>query len=215
MIHWRLRGWLASVQFSCLVISNSFWPHEPQHTRPPCPSPTPGVHSDSRPSSRWCHPAISSSVVPFSSSVFPSIRVFSNESALRITWPKYWSFRFNVSPSNEHPGLISFRMDWLDLLGVQGTLRSLLQHHSSKASILRRSAFFTVQLSHPYMTAGKTIALTRRTFVSKVIYLLFNMQNGAVLFDQWQKIIDFQQSLSYVNIVYIFTALCCLILLYI
>ena len=155
------------------------------------------------------------SVIPFSS--LPTIppRVFSNESTLRMRWPKYWSFSCSIIPSNEHPGLISFRMDWLDLLGVQGTLRSLLQHHSSKASILRRSAFFTVQLSHPYMTAGKTIALTRRTFVSKVIYLLFNMQNGAVLFDQWQKIIDFQQSLSYVNIVYIFTALCCLILLYI
>ena len=96
-------------------------------------------------------------------SIFPSIRVFSNESALHIRWPKYWSFSFNISPSNEHPGLISFRMDWLDLLAGQGTLRSLLQHHSSKASILRHSAFFTVQLSHPYMTTGKTIALTRRT----------------------------------------------------
>ena len=101
-------------------------------------------------------------------SIFPSIRVFSNESALRITWSKYWSFSFNISPSNEHPGLISFRMDWLDLLAVQGTLKSLLQHHSSKASILRRSAFFTVQLSHPYMTTGKTIALTRWTCVGKV-----------------------------------------------
>ena len=95
----------------------------------------------------------------------PSIRVFSNESALRIRWPKYWSFSFSISPSNEHPGLIFFRMDWLDLLAVQGTLKTLLQHHSSKASILRRSAFFTIQLSHPYMTTGKTIALTRRTFV--------------------------------------------------
>ena len=100
-------------------------------------------------------------------SIFPSIRVFSNESALHIRWPKYWSFSFSISPSNEHPGLISFRMDWLDLLAVQGTLKSLLQHHSSKASILWRSAFFTVQLSHPYMTTGKTIALTRRTFVGK------------------------------------------------
>ena len=96
-------------------------------------------------------------------SIFPSTRVFSNESALRIRWPKYWSFSFSITPSNEHPGLISFRMDWLDLLAVQGTLQSLLQHHSSKASILRHSAFFTVQLSHPYMTTGKTIALTRRT----------------------------------------------------
>src|SRR5574338_266118 len=98
-------------------------------------------------------------------SIFPNIRVFSNESTRRMRWPKYWSFNFNMSPSNEHPGLISFRMDWLDLLAVQGTLKSLLQHHSSKASILQRSAFFTVQLSHPYMTTGKTTALTRRTFV--------------------------------------------------
>ena len=107
-------------------------------------------------------------------SIFPSIRVFSNESALRIRWPKYWSFSF-ISPSKEHPGLISFRMDWLDLLAVQGTLKSLFQHHSSKASILQRSAFFIVQLSHPYMTTGKTITLTRRTFVHKVMSLLFNM----------------------------------------
>ena len=105
----------------------------------------------------------------------PSIRVFSNESTLRMWWPKYWSFSFNISPSNEHPGLISFRMDWLDLLAVQGTLKSLLQHHSSKASIFQHSAFFTVQLSHPYMTTGKTIALTRWTFVGKVMSLLFNM----------------------------------------
>ena len=106
--------------------------------------------------------------------IFPSIRVFSNESALCIRWPKYWNFSFSISPSNEHPGLISFRMDWLDLLAVQGTLKSLLQHHSSKASILWRSAFFTVQLSHPYMTPGKTIVLTRWTFVGKVMSLLFN-----------------------------------------
>ena len=105
----------------------------------------------------------------------PSIRVFSNESALHMRWPKYWSFSFNISPSSEHPGLISFRMDWMDLLAVQGTLKSLLQHHSSKASILLCSAFFTVQLSHPYMTTGKTIALTRWTFVGKVMSLLFNM----------------------------------------
>ena len=104
----------------------------------------------------------------------PSIRVFSNESTLRIRWPKYWSFSLSISPSNEHPGLISFRMDWLDLLAVQGTLKSLLQHHSSKASILQHSAFFIVQLSHPYMTTGKTIALTRQTFVGKVLSLLFS-----------------------------------------
>ena len=108
-------------------------------------------------------------------SVFPSIRVFSSESALHIKWPKYWSFSFNISPSNEHLGPISFRMDWLDLLAVQGTLQSLLQHHSSEASILRQSAFFIVQLSHPYMTTGKTIALTRWTFVGKVMSLLLNM----------------------------------------
>ena len=114
-------------------------------------------------------------------SIFPSIRVFSNESVLRIRWPKYWHFSFNISPTNEHPGLISFRMDWLDLFAVQGTLKSFLQHHSSKASILRCSAFFIVQLSHPYMTAGKTIALTRRTFVDKMLSLLFNMLSRLVL----------------------------------
>ena len=114
-------------------------------------------------------------------SIFPSIRVFSNESVLRIRWPKYWSFSFNISPSNEHPRLISFRMDWSDLLAVQGTLKSLLQHYSSKASILRCSAFFTVQLSHPYMTTGKTIALTRCTVVGKVMSLLFNMLSRLVI----------------------------------
>ena len=122
-----------------------------------------------------CHPLL---LLP---SVFPSIKIFSNESALRIRWPKYWSFSFNVSPSKEHSGLISFRMDWLDLLAVQGTLKSLLQHHSSKASILRHSAFFTVQLSHPYVTTGKTIALTRWTFVDKVMSLLFNMLSRLVI----------------------------------
>ena len=114
-------------------------------------------------------------------SIFPSIRVFSNESALHIRWPKYWSFSFNISPSNEHPGLISYRMDWLDLLAVQGTLKSLLQHHSSKASILQRSAFFTVQLSQLYMTTGKIIALTRQTFVGKVMSLLFNVLSRLVI----------------------------------
>ena len=122
-----------------------------------------------------CHPFL---LLP---SIFPRIRVFSNESGLHMRWPKLWSFRFNISNSNEHPGLISFRMDWLDLLAVQGTLKSLLQHHTSKASILRRSAFFTVQLSHPYMTTGKTIALTRRTFVGKVMSLLFNIQSRLVI----------------------------------
>ena len=157
---------LISVQFSRSVVSDSLRPHESQHARPPCPSPTPGVHSDSRPLSQVipsshlviCHPLLLLPPIP------PSIRVFSNESTLRIRWPKYWSVSFTISPSNEHPGLISFRMDWLDLLAVQGTLKSLLQHHSSKASILRHSAFFTVQLSHPYTTTGKTIA-----FVGKVM----------------------------------------------
>ena len=114
-------------------------------------------------------------------SIFPSIRVFSNESALRIRWPKYWNFSFNIKPSNEHPGLISFRMDWLDLFAVQGTLKSLLQHYSSKASILLRSTFFIVQLSHPYMTIGKTIALTRWTSVDKVMSLFFNMLSRLVI----------------------------------
>ena len=114
-------------------------------------------------------------------SIFPSIRVFSNESALCFRWPKYWSFSFNISTCNEHPGLISYRMDWLDLLAVQGTLRHLLQHHSSKASILPCSAFFIVQLSHPYMTTGKNIPLTRRTFVDKVMSLLLNMLSGLVI----------------------------------
>ena len=114
-------------------------------------------------------------------SIFPSIRVFSNESVLHIRWPKYWSFSFNISPSKEHPGLISFRMDWLDLLAVQGTLKSLLQHHSSKAPILWCSIFFIVRLSHPYMTTGKTIALTRRTFVGKVMSLHFNMLSRLVM----------------------------------
>ena len=122
-----------------------------------------------------CHPLLLLPPIP------PSIRVFSNESALHTRWPKYWSFIFSISPSNEHPGLISFRMDWLDLLAVQGTLKSLLQHHSSKASILWCSAFFTVQLSHPYVTTGKAIALTRRTFVGKVMSLLLNMLSRLVI----------------------------------
>ena len=122
----------------------------------------------------FCHPLL----LP---SIFPSIRVLSNESTLRMRWQIYWSFSFSTSPSNEHPGLISFRMDWLDLLAIQGTLKSLLQHHSSKASILRCSAFFIVQLSHPYMTIGKTIALTKWTFVDKVMSLLFNMLSRLVI----------------------------------
>ena len=172
-----------SVQFSRSVVSDSLGPHESQNARLPCPSPTPGVHSDSRPSSQWCHPAISSSVIPFSSypPIPPSIRVFSNESTLHMRWPKYWSFSFSIIPSKEIPGLISFRMDWLYVLAVEATLKSLLQHHSSKTSILRRSAFFTVQLSHPYVTTGKTIALTRWTFVGKVMSLLLNMLSRLVI----------------------------------
>ena len=162
-------------------MSNFLPPHGLEHARPPCPSPPPGIYSNSYPLSRWCHPTISSCrpllLLP---SIFPSFRVFSNEWDLCIRWPKYWSFSFNISPSNEHPALI-FRMDWLDLLAVQGTLKSLLRHHSLKASILRRSAFFRVQLSHPYMTTGKNIALTRQTFVDKVMSLLFNMLSRFVI----------------------------------
>ena len=179
----RLVGALvSSVQFSCSVMSDSLRPHEPQHARPPCPSPTPGLNPNSCPLSQWCHPAISSSIVPFSScpQSLPA-SVFSNESTLHMRWPKYWSFSFSISPSNEHPGLVSFRMDLLDFLVVQGTRKSLLQHHSSKASILQHSGFFTVQLSHPYMSTGKTIALTRQTFVGKVMSLLLNMLSRLVI----------------------------------
>ena len=170
-------------QFSSVqsVMSDSLQPHGLQHARLPSPSPTPGVYSNSCPLSRRCHPTISSChPLLLTPSIFPSIIVFSNESALRIRWLKYWIFRFNISPSNEYSGRISFRMDWLDLLPVQGTLESLLQH-SSKTLILRCSAFFTVQLSYPYMTTGKTIALTRWTFVGKVMSLLFNMLSRLVI----------------------------------
>ena len=174
---------ISSVQFNRSVVSNFLQPHESQHARPPCPSPTPGVHSDSHLSSQSCDPAISSSVVPFSSCPQPlTALVFSNESTLLMGWPKYWNFSFSIIPSKEHPGLISFRMDWLDLLAVQGTLKSLLQHHTSKASILWCSAFFTVQLSHPYMTTGKIIALTRWTLVSKVMSLLLNLLSRLVTY---------------------------------
>ena len=164
-----------SVQLSCSVMSDSLRAHELQHARPPCTSPTHRVYPNPCPLSQWCHPTISSSCRPLLplSSIFPSIRVFSND--LCIRWPKYWSFSFSISQSSEHLGLISFRMDWLDLLAVQGTLKSLLQHHGSKASILQCSVFFIVQLSHPYVTTGKTIALTRRTFVGKVTSLLLNI----------------------------------------
>ena len=162
---------LSSVQFSCSVMSDSLWLHGLPHARLPCPSPTPRACSNScpfelvMPSNHLilCCPLL------FLPSIFPSIRVFSNESVLLIRWSKDWSFSFSISPSSEYSGLISFRTDWFDLLAVQATLKSLLQHQSSKASILQCSAFFTVHLSHPYMTTGKTIALTRWSLVSKVV----------------------------------------------
>ena len=149
-------GLFSSVQFSHSVVSDSLRPHESQHARPPCPSPTPGVHPNSCVSSRWCHPAFSSSVIPFSSypQSLPASESFQWVSSSHEV-AKDWSFSFSISPSNEHPGLVSFRMDWLDLLAVQGTHKSILHHHSSKASILQCSAFFTVQLLHPYMTTGE------------------------------------------------------------
>ena len=164
-------------------MSDSLQLHGLQHARLPCPSPTPEACSNSLsiesliPSNHLilCHPIL---LLP---SVLSSIRVFSNESVLHITWPKYWNFSFSISPSNECAGLISFRIDWLVLLAVQGTLKSLLQHHSSKASILWHSAFFIIQLSHPFMTTGKTIALTRQIFVGKVMSLLFNMLSRLVI----------------------------------
>ena len=172
----------SSVQFSPAVVSDSLRPHGLQHARLPCASPTPGAYSNISialvmPSNHLilCRPLL----LPLS--IFSSIRVFSNKTVLRIRWPKYWSFSYSISPSNEYSGLISFRVDWLDLLAVQGTLKSLLQHYSSKASILCLSAFFIVQLPHPYMTTRKTIALTRRTFVSKVMSLLFNMLSRLVI----------------------------------
>ena len=170
-IHMRCLPLTVSVQFSRSVVSDSLQPHGRQHARPLCPSPAPRVYSNSCPLSWWCYPTTSSSVIPFSSHLqyFPASRSFPM-SVLLIKWPKYRSFSFSISPSNEYSELISFRMDWLDLLSVQGALKSLLQHHSSEASILWHSAFFMVQCSHPYMTTGKTIALTRWTFVvSKVL----------------------------------------------
>ena len=172
---------ISSVQFSHSIVSYSLQPHGTavrqaslSITNPQSLLKLMSIESEMLPNHLiLCH----SLLLP--PSIFPSIRVFSNASVLRIKWLKYWSFSFSISPSNEHPGQI-FRMDWLDLLGVQGTLKSLFQHHSSKASILQRSAFFIVQLSHPYMTIGKTIALTRWTFVGKVMSLLFNMLSSLV-----------------------------------
>ena len=178
--------WLSSLQtsfqFSHSVVSDSLWPHGLQHARPPCPSPTPGVYPNSCPLSWWCHPTISSSVILFSScpQSFPASGSFKWANFSHQV-ARYCSFSFNMNHFNEHPGLISFRMDWLDLLAVQGTLKSLLQHHNSKASILQCSVFFMVQLSHSYMTTGKTIALTRWTFVGKVMSLLLNMLSRLVI----------------------------------
>ena len=159
-----------SVQFSCSVMSDSLWPHELQHARPLCPSPTPRVYPNWCPLSRWCHPTISSSVIPSPPALNLSQNqgIFKRVSSLHQV-AKDWSF--NISPSNKHPGLISFRIDWWDLLAGQGTLKSLLQHHSSKASILLRSSFFIVQLLHPYMTTRKTVALTKRTFLGNSKYI--------------------------------------------
>ena len=168
-------------QFNHSVMSPSLRPNGLQHSRLPCPSPTPRAYSNSCSLSWWCHPTIilcCPLLLP--PSVFHSIRVFSNESVSPIRWPKDWSFSFSIGPFNEYSGLISFRMDWLDPLAIQGTLKSLLQHHSSKASSLQCSIFFIVQLSHPYMTTGKTMALTRQTFVGKVMSLLSNMLSRLV-----------------------------------
>ena len=171
------------VQFSRSVVFDSLQPQGLHHARLPCPSPAPGACSNSCPSSLWVHDGhfiLCCPLLPLSS-IFPSIRVFSSESVLHIRWPKYRSFSFSINPSNVYSGLISFRMDWLDLLAIQGTLKSLLQHHSSKASILSCSAYFIVQFSHPYMTTGKTIALIRQIFIGKVISLLFNMLSILVI----------------------------------
>ena len=173
---------ICTVQFSHSVVSDSFNPID-------CSMPGfPVDHQFPELAQTHVH-RVSDAIQPFHllssplllPSVCPSIRVFSNKSVLRIRWPKYWSFSFSISPSNEYSGLVSFRIDWFDLLAVRGTLKSLLQHHSSKASILWHSAFFMVQLSHPYMTTGKTIPLIRRTFVGKVIFLLFNMLSRLVI----------------------------------
>ena len=165
-------------------MSDSLWSHGLQHSRLPCPSPFPWACSNLCPLSHWCHPThplILCRPLLLPPLIFPSIRVFSNESVLLIRCPKYQSISFSISHSSEYSGLISFRIDWLDLLAVQGILTSLLQHHSSKASILWRSAFFMVQFSHPHMTTGKTTALTRQTFIGKVMSLLFNMLSSLVI----------------------------------
>ena len=166
------------VVFNHPGMSNSLWLHGLQHTRPPCSSPAPKLCSSSCPLLWWCHPAIPLLLLP---SIIPSIRDFSNESTIHIRWPKYWSFSFSISPSNEYSGLISLMVELFDLLAVQGSLRSLVQHHSLKASVLCHSAFFMVQLSQLYMTPGKTMALTIWTFGGRVISLLFNILSSYVI----------------------------------
>ena len=162
-------------------MPDSLQSHELQHTRLPCPTLSPRICSNSCQLVMLTNHLIHCNPLLLLPSIFSSIMVFFSESALHVKCPKYWSFSFNISPSNEHPGLISFRMDWLDLLEVQGTLKSFLQHHSSKVSILRRSAFFIAQFSHPYMTTIKTIALTKRSFVGKLLSLLLNMLSRLVI----------------------------------
>ena len=170
------------VLLSHSVLADSLQPHGLQHASLPCPSPPPRVCSNSCPFSWWCHPIIPSSVSPlFLPSIFPSIRVFPSELALCIRWPKNWSFSLNISSSNEYSGLISFRIDWFDLLAVYGTLKSLIQHHSLKASVLQCSVFFMVQLSYPYMNTRNIVVLTTQTFISRVISLLFNMLSRLVI----------------------------------
>ena len=178
----RSPSW-CSVAGSCPTL----WPHGLQHARLSRPLLSTGVCSNSCPLSQWCHLTISSSAAPFSScpQSFP-VSVLSSKSALHIKWPNYWSFSFSISPGKEYSGLISFRIDWFYLLAVQGTLKRLLQHHSLKASILARSNFFIVQLSHPYMTTGKTITFPRRTFVGKEMVLLFNMLSRLVIAFLWR-----------------------------
>ena len=168
------------MKFSCSVVSDCLRPHGLQHVRPPCPSSSPGACPNSCPLSQWYHPTISSSVfLLLLPSVVPTVRIFSSELALHIRWPKYWSF--SISPSSEYSGLIFFRIDWFDLLVVQGTLKSLLQHHNSKAWVLQCSVFIMVQLLHPYMITGKSIALTIWTLVGKVMFLLFNALSSFVI----------------------------------
>ena len=183
------------------LFTTLLWPHGLQHARLPCPSPSPGVCSNSCPLSQWWHPTISSSSPASPPALSLSQHQGLFQCVLYIRWPKYWSFSFSISLSKEYSGLISFRIDWFDLLAVQVTLKNLLQHHSLKASILGPSGFSTVQLSHPYMTTGKTIALTRRTFVSRVISLLFNtLSRFVIAFPPRNKhfLIAWLQSLSWV-----------------